>query len=76
MEDASSEKAPWSGALIVVLLAPTLYCLSIGPAAMVYNSASRPVKTFIEFFYKPIELLTTKLPWLREIVESYLSLWL
>lgn len=62
------------GLLLIALLLPVLYVLSIGPAAMIYHLNGDGPDWLAELYY-PIEALTNALPSLQPIVEWYLELW-
>ena len=63
-------------ALVIALLLPMLYVLSIGPAVYVLKATgpNRELEEAVEVFYFPVEFLHQTTP-LRGPLEAYVEFW-
>jgi hypothetical protein len=64
--------APWM-VVLVLLLAPGLYVLSIGPVAMIYHGSEAP--RWLIAIYQPLLLVAERIPVLQPVLTWYLNLW-
>jgi hypothetical protein len=62
-------------AVLIVVLLPILYVLSIGPAVMFFEDASPEVQHAVEVFYYPVAWLYENTP-LRGPLEAYVDFWI
>lgn len=61
---------------IALFLMPVMYTLSLGPAILVYEMTDySQFKTFIEWFYTPLEYCYNEYSWATTFFDWYLSIW-
>lgn len=76
MDNDKSESNRSLGVLLFFLLTPLFYFLSVGPAAVLYNSGGPNTRRAVEIVYKPLEITCKRFDWVEKAVESYVDLWL
>lgn len=74
MSEDSGNKGNNSWLLVLVLLAPLGYFLSIGPAILLHPHLPDFGQDALEMVYKPFEYLA-KIGPLEKILEMYVNLW-
>lgn len=76
MDSASPHKRTGAAiAVLVLVLLPILYVLSLGPAVLLADmTESRELVRVLEVVYYPLEWLHANTP-LREPLEAYVDLW-
>lgn len=81
MDEPRKEKSPSGGGapimalLVIVLLMPLLYVLSIGPAALYYHTHGEEPE-WLAYLYYPLGMLVEWVEPLQPILEWYLELWI
>lgn len=72
----ASPVALWVGIVIVLLMLPVLYGLSIGPIVWLDNNDHLPEVIYpaLELIYGPLIELAEKHEWLGRIIEAYVEL--
>lgn len=61
-------------AILLALMLPPLYVLSIGPVAMLFRGTPTP-PTFIDTFYLPLIYLAQSWEVFGRLMEWYIELW-
>ena len=72
--EAKQAANPMIVSLIAIVVMVSLYVFSIGPAALLRDHGMMTQATFLRL-YAPIGWLYNNVPFVREVLEWYLKLW-
>ena len=71
-QESNNKSGAWL--LVLIMLSPLAYLLSIGPAVAIHPHLPGSGQDLLEAFYKPVEYLARIEP-VERLLEIYLELW-